>query len=132
MVGADRPQRVEGSVTDPGWCDADVLKPESDLVLDDREDDLVFRILEDTGDGPGQLTRLRATRIAAVHLDSADEPAAVEVRDESGEGAKQRGLPRAGSSEQADELTGLELEGDVFEGRAVGLRIRVAEPLDPR
>jgi hypothetical protein len=88
VIGADRPESFERSASNPNRLDTDVLEPEGDLVLDDGEDDLVLRVLEDAGDGPGQVTRSRATRVATVHFDSADKLAAVEVRDEPGEGAK--------------------------------------------
>jgi hypothetical protein len=62
VIGAHRPECVERSIPDPSRGDSDVLEPESDLVLDDREDDLVFGILKDAGDGPGKVTGLRLTR----------------------------------------------------------------------
>ena len=70
-------------------------------------------------------------RVEPFDLDPAREAAAVEVRDEPGEGAQERRLAAPGRPEERDDLSRVELERDVPQrGRAV--RIREREPLDAR
>ena len=97
--------------------DAEVLEAERDLVLDPRHHDLVLGILEDRGDGAGELGRAVRARVAPAHLDPAGEAAAVEVRHEPRERPQERRLAAAGRPEQRDDLSGVELERDVAHRR---------------
>jgi hypothetical protein len=63
-------------------------------------------------------------------LDPAVEAPTVKVRDEPGEGAQQRRLPRSGWTEQSDDLARFDLEGNVAKRRPGGVRISEREPID--
>ena len=56
--------------------------------------------------------------------DPALDLAAVEVRDEAAGGAQQGRLAAGGAAGEQRELAGAELEGDVAQGRALGVRDR--------
>ena len=47
----DRFQRVIDTLSDLGRCDTQILRPKSNIILDDRGNDLVVRILEDHAGG---------------------------------------------------------------------------------
>ena len=111
---------------------ADVLQPERDLGGHAREHDLVLRVLEERRDGSRQVSRPRAPRVVAAHLDPAGEAAAVEVRHEAGQRPQQRGLATTGGTEQRYDLSRLELERDVVQRRVLGLRVGERQLLDPR
>ena len=86
--------------------------------LDAREDDLVLGILEEGRNRPREIGGARPPRVEPGHLDPACEPPAVEVRNEPGQRAQQRRLPRAGRPEQRDDLARLDLERDVPQRRS--------------
>ncbi len=92
------PERGEGGAhprRDLGGRRAHVLDAEGDLVFDAAEDHLVLRILEDGRDDAGEIGRPRPARVVSADLHASFEPAAVEVRDEPGQGAHERRLARA-------------------------------------
>src|SRR6476659_1801914 len=93
VLGTHQAQSLEGAGLYLCWWSADVLQPEGDLVEHAGKDDLVLGVLEKRGDGSRQAGGPLATRVEAGDLDAAREAAAVEMRDEPGESAKQRGLP---------------------------------------
>src|SRR5215210_1312424 len=117
MPGTQRLESFERPAVDLVRRHAHVLEPEGDLVLDAREDDLVLRILEHGRDGSRELARAGAPRVHAVDLDPPCELPTVKVGDEPGQSAQQGRLPRPRRAEEADELTGAELQRDPLDGR---------------
>ena len=95
---------------DLGGRRAEVLEPESDLVRDDREDDLILRILEDRGDRSRQIGGSRGPRIQSRDDSSTREAAAVKMRDEARERPQQRRLAGSRRAEQRHDLARLELQ----------------------
>ena len=114
-----------GPREDLGRRRAEVLEPERHLVLDPVEDDLVLRVLEERRHRARELGRPLQSRVAAGHLHLAGETPAVEVRDEAGERAQERRLPRAGGPQESDDVARLELEGHCVE-RGLG-PVRIGE-----
>jgi hypothetical protein len=110
--------------------DAEVLEAESDLIRDERHDDLVFRILKDARHLTGEVRRSHLPRVAAADVHPAREAAAVEVRGESRQGSKESRLPGARRAEESDDLTRVELEGHAQESGDGSARIRERQGMD--
>jgi hypothetical protein len=132
VVRADSSERCVCPREDLGRRRSEVLEPESHLVLDPVEDDLILRVLEQHGHSARELGRPLQPRVAARYFDLAGETPAVEVRDEARECAQERRLPRAGRPQKGDDLARLEGEGHRIEGRLCAVRIREADRADPR
>jgi hypothetical protein len=109
---------------------AKVLEPERDLVLDTAEDDLILGILEQRGDLVREIRWAETARVASGHLDPPLEPAAVEVRNEPGQGAEERRLAGARRAEERDDLARFDPERDVAERRPLHTGIRERQPFD--
>ena len=107
---------------------ARILDAEGHLGQDAAEDDLVLRILEEGGDGAGELGRSGPPRVAAADLDAASETAAVKVRHEAGERPDERRLPAARSSSEQNDLSWSHVERDAGERRPVGSAVRKRQP----
>ena len=127
---ADGGERACNTAGDLARRRAEVLEAEGDLVLDARHDDLVLRILEERGHGAGEIGWPVRAGVQPRHGHRAREAAAVEVRNEPREGAEQGRLPRAGGTEQHDELSGLDRQRHVLQSRATRVRVGEGEPLD--
>ena len=88
MRGAHLVERRPRTPLDLAGRSARVLDAERHLGEDAVEDDLVLGILEERGDGAGELGRPRAPGVAAADLDAASEAAPVKVRHEAGKSAR--------------------------------------------
>ena len=117
MLCADPGEGVERARFDLLCRGADVLEAERDLVEDAGEDDLVLGVLEEGRNGAGQARRAMPPGVEAGDLDPPGEPAAVEVRDESREGAEQRRLAGAGRAEYQRDLSRGQTRGHVPKSR---------------
>ncbi|HEX4929526.1 MAG TPA: hypothetical protein VFV62_02365 [Gaiellaceae bacterium] len=129
MQRVDRVERALDTGPDLPRLDAEVLEPEGDLVRDDGHDHLVLGILEDRGDGAGELGRPRPAGVEPGDDHAPREAPTVEMRHEPGERAEQRRLPRPGRTEQRHDLARLEREGDVAQ-RGRRRRVREREAVD--
>ena len=132
MLGADQGQSLEGAGLDLAGRSADILQPESDLVEDPGEDDLVLGVLEERGDGSRQAGRPVSPRVQAGDLDAAGEAPAMEVRDESREGAKQCRLPGPGGAEHQGDLSRDQVRGHVAKSHGLGAPVRERHVLGAR
>ena len=130
MLCADPREGVERTRLDLLRRGTDVLQ--RNLVEDAGEDDLVLGILEQGRDGAGQARRAMPPRVEAGDLDPSGEHAAVEVRDESREGAKQRRLAGAGRAEYQRHLTRNQVRGYVPKSRSRRARIQKRQVLRAR
>ena len=92
MLGADERQGLLDARPDLRRLDARVLQAEGNLVRDAAHHDLILRVLEHRGDGPDELSRMRLAGVEPGDDDPPGEPAAVEVRHETGERAQERRL----------------------------------------
>jgi hypothetical protein len=124
VAGAHGVESGQRSALDLPRRRARILDAEGHLGQDGTEDDLVLRILEEGGDGAGELGRSGPPGVAAADLDAASETAAVEVRHEAGERADERRLPTARSSSEQNDFTWCYVERDAGERRPIGSAIR--------
>ena len=97
---------------------------------DRGRDHLGLGVLSDVADVGGELAGAGGEGVDAGHLDPAVDLAAVEVRDQAAGGAQQGRLAAGGAAGEEDQLSGADLERDVAQGRAGGVRVGVGEALD--
>jgi hypothetical protein len=124
-------ERLQGARDDRGRRRSDVLQSERDLAHDAREHDLLLGVLEHGRDRSRELGGTSGTGVPSGDLDAPLEPPAVEMRDEAGERAKQRRLPRPRRAEQQHDLAGLDSQRDVAQ-RRLRARVRERQPVDAR
>jgi hypothetical protein len=127
VFGADQLQRRPDALGDLGRRQRQVFGREADFALDRPVHRLRLRVLEHESDPPREVTRRSREHVGAYHGDRARDAAAVEVRHQSVEQAKQRRLAAAaGARHQGD--PGADVEIHVPEGAGTGGRVIVGQP----
>ena len=132
MLRANRCECLLRPRHDLRWSGPDILEPEGDLADHEREDDLLFRVLEDAGHRPGELGRRHRPRVASGDLDAALEAAAVKVRNEPCKCAQQRRLAGARRTKHGNDFARLDFQRDIAKRRGAGLRVGECEPVGTR
>jgi hypothetical protein len=90
VSGIHGSERLACAQQDFGRRRTEVLEPERDFAPDSAQDDLLLRILEHARDGSRELCGRDGACVVARDLDASGKTSAVEVRNESSEGAEER------------------------------------------
>ena len=104
-----------------------VLQRQPDLGARGAHHELRLRVLEDGSADGGQLAGPGVAHAETSNLELSRRNAAVEMRHQSTGGSQERRLARAGSSGNHRERARLDLEREVAQRRAVGVRVGVGE-----
>ncbi len=132
MCGADLGERSFCAGHDLARRDTKVFEPEGDLAVDSAEHHLLFGILEDGRNRSGELGRPHDPGVPTLDRDPTFEAAAVKVRHQARQRAKQCRLARTRRAEDGHEFSRIDLDGHVSEGRRTRLRVRERHAGDAR
>ena len=108
-----------------------VLRPEGELRLDRRADDLSRRVLQDGADDLRQVAQAELGHGVTFDADLASRCAVVGMRDEAVDTADERALAAARRSGHQEDLAGLDGQRDVPDRRLARATVGEREALHP-